>query len=234
MSDVKSAATVHIRARPYSGLMGNDRDALEVLFSVHAPDRPQILDCTFNSGKMWKGIRETFNPVTMDIDPSHGTDYVGDFLCLADVVGDRRFDVLVFDPPHLPHAAASENSSSHPNVVKWRGNYGLNNTGCTERDGDSVNGLFAPFLKQAAKVVKPGGVVFCKISDMVHNHRYRWQHVDLILAADEAGMTACDMLVKIDPCGGNLKSSKWKNVHHLRRNHSFWLVVRNGDKCERR
>lgn len=221
-------------ARPYSGLLGSDRDALEVLFSVHAPERPDILDCTFNTGKMWAGIRDKWNPATLDIDPAFGTDFVGDFRDLSAVVGGRLFDVLVFDPPHLPHAIASAGSSEHPNVVRWRSNYGLNDYGDTHRDGSSVAAMFRPFFAEARKVLRPDAVAFCKIADMVHNHRYQWQHIDLIGAAQAEGMTACDMLVKIDPTGGNLKSSKWKNVHHLRRNHSFWVVVRNGSRCERR
>jgi hypothetical protein len=46
-------------------------------------------------------------------------------------------------------------------------------------------------------------------------------------------MTPCDMLIKRDPAGGNLKSSKWKTVHHLKRVHSYFIVARKG-RCERR
>jgi hypothetical protein len=214
--------------RPYSGLMGNDRDALRLLLRVHAEPDAQILDCTFNTGKMWRGIRDVYHVMTSDIDPSYGTDFVGDFRVLSSIV-DRQFDVLVFDPPHLPLASASENSSGI-----WREQYGLTDDADSGRDGDNVSQLFRPFFHEAAQVLRPGGVVFCKMVDMVHNHRYQWQHIDLILAARMEGMTPCDMLVKIDPCGGNLKSSKWKNVHHLRRNHCFWIVVRNSSRCERR
>lgn len=215
-------------ARPYSSLIGTDPQALQVLLRLHAPAAPAILDCTFNTGKMWRGIRDDWKPVTMDLDPAYGTDYVGDFRVLSEVV-DRQFDVLIFDPPHLPTAAASTNSSGI-----WRDQYGLTDGDDTGRDGDNVAGLFLPFFQQASKVLKPDGVALCKMIDMVHNHRYQWQHIDMVLACRAAGMTPCDMLVKIDPCGGNLKSSLWKNVHHLRRNHCFWLVARNSRHCERR
>lgn len=221
------------RPRPYSGLMGTDRDALEVLLSVHGVGS-DILDCTFNTGKMWDGIIQKYRPKTMDIDPAHRTDFVADFRSMSAVVGTSCYDVLVFDPPHLPHAIASAGSSDHPNVIRWRANYGLNDGGDEHREADHVAAMFLPFFREAAKVLRPDGVALCKISDMVHNHRYQWQHVDLIAAARESGMTPCDMLVKIDPTGGNLKSSKWENVHHLRRNHCFWIVVRNGPRCERR
>lgn len=223
----------NITRRPYSGLMGTDPDALEVLLRLHGAG-PDILDCTFNSGKMWRGIFERYRPKSMDIDPAHGTDFVADFRKMSEVVGLSQYDVLVFDPPHLPHAIATNGCSQQEELVNWRATYGLNNIGDVHRSADSVSAMFAPFFREAAKVLRPDGVVFCKITDMVHNHRYQWQHVDLILAAREVGMTPCDMLVKIDPCGGNLKSGRWENVHHLRRNHCFWIVVRNSHRCERR
>lgn len=214
--------------RPYSGLMGTDPDALEILLQVHGVPNADILDCTYNTGKMWRGIRQNYRITTLDIDPVYGTDYVGDFRCLSMIVGAAAFDVLIFDPPHLPMASASEHSSGI-----WREQYGLTDGENTGRDGDNVSELFLPFFHQASKVLRPDGVVLCKIVDLVHNHRYQWQHVDLILAARQASLTPCDLLVKIDPCGGNLKSSKWKHVHHLRRNHCFWIVLRNSLRCER-
>ena len=215
--------------RPYSGLVGTDPDALQVLLRLHAPARPDILDCTFNAGRMWRGIRGDWMPATMDIDPRHGTDYVGDFRDLSAVVSGRQFDVLVFDPPHLPTAAASAGSSGI-----WRDRYGLTDGDDTGRDGDNVSGLFLPFFRQARTVLRRGGIALCKIVDMVHNHRYQWQHIDLVLSCRQAGLVPCDLLVKLDPCGGNLKSSLWRNVHHLRRNHCFWLVARNDNCCEPR
>ena len=178
---------------------------------------------------MWRGIKDAYRVSTLDIDPKYNTDFVGDFRNLSEIVPLASYDVLVFDPPHLPTTAASENSSGI-----WKEQYGLTDGENTGRDGDNVSELFLPFFREAAKVLRPDGVVLCKIVDIIHNHRYQWQHVDLINAARDAGMTACDMLVKTDPCGGNLKSSLWKNVHHLKRNHCYWIVVRNSTKCEAR
>lgn len=211
-------------------MLGTDPDALATLLALHAPDGADILDCTFNTGKMWRsGLRERFQPASLDIDPVYGTDFVGDFRALSSIVGEDAFDVLVFDPPHLPTAAASAGSSGI-----WREQYGITGGEGTGRDGDNVSCLFRPFFREARTVLRPDGIALCKIVDLVHNHRYQWQHIDLIQAAQAEGLTACDMLVKIDPCGGNLKSSLWRTVHHLRRNHCFWVVIRNSDRCERR
>jgi hypothetical protein len=215
--------------RPESVLMGRDPEAIERLMGVHAPDAPRILDATHNTGKMWKGC--SYQPDhTLDIDPQFAPDTVGDFRSMP--IEDESFEVIVFDPPHLPVAMASQGSSEHPNVVRFRKQYGLTADAGMGRGGDNVCEQFGPFLLEARRVLTDDGIVLAKLADLIHNHRYQWQVVDFIVAVRQVDLTPCDLLIKRDPAGGNLKSSKWKNVHHLRRVHSNWIVVRKG-RCER-
>jgi SAM-dependent methyltransferase len=203
-----------------SVLFGRDNEALALLLQLHGCPCPRILDVTYNQGVMWRGLPQV--PVTMDIDPVYKTDVVGDYMAIP--FEDGSFDVIVFDPPHLPVAAASLHSSR-----MWERRYGIT----AEREkGDHVCGSFLPFLLEAKRVLVPGGIVLAKIADLVHNHRYQWQHVQFVLAAQEAGMTPCDLLVKVDPNAGNLRSSKWQHMHHLRKAHCYWIVVRNSLLCE--
>jgi hypothetical protein len=204
-------------------LQGRDVEAIDILLKVHcAVDNPKILDVTYNTGKMWKGA--SYQPTRMDIDSSLELDIVGDFTSIP--FQEATYDVIVFDPPHLPTHAASENSSKI-----WEKRYGITSSG-EGREGDNVSGMFLPFLKEAKRVLKSGGIVLAKIADIVHNHRYQWHCVDFINAVREVGMTPCDMLIKCDPNAGNLQSSKWNNVKHLRKAHCYWIVVRNSNKCE--
>lgn len=216
--------------RRESVLLGRDHEALAILLELHAVESPRILDATHNSGKMWRNCSHQPSH-TMDIDPTHEPDTVGDFRAMP--FGVEAFDVVVFDPPHLPTAIASDGSSEHPNVVKWRANYGLSAHDGRGRTGDHVADQFAPFLAEAERVLSPEGIVICKLADLVHNHRYQWQLVDYVVAVRESGLTPCDLLIKRDPAGGNLKSSKWKNVRHLRRVHAYFIVARKG-RCERK
>ena len=86
---------------------------------------------------------------------------------------------------------------------------------------------YPPFVRDAHRDLKPEGILLCKITDYIHHHRYNWAHVDFIEAARKAGFRACDCIIKIrsgpiiDP-----KYPKWKNAHHTRRQHSYWLVFR--------
>jgi hypothetical protein len=49
--------------------------------------------------------------------------------------------------------------------------------------------------------------------------------------AEEAGFTVCDLIIKIR--SGPMVSTKWKEAHHARKRHCFWIVCRNGADCER-
>jgi hypothetical protein len=69
-------------------------------------------------------------------------------------------------------------------------------------------------------------------TDMVNNHKSKWPHCDFMRMAEEAGFTVCDLIIKIR--NGPMVSTKWKEAHHARKRHCFWIVCRNGDNCERR
>lgn len=195
------------------------------LLEVHCEvDDPLILDVTYNKGSMWKGLK--YRVLRMDIDPQFQLHFVGDFRSLP--FKENSFDVLAYDPPHLPINAASKNSSK-----MWETRYGITDKKGMGRDKDHVGDLFEPFLLDAKRVLRPGGLILAKIADICHNHRYHFQHVMFINAVQAVGMTACDLMIKCDPAAGNLKSSKWENVKHFRKNHCYWIVVRNSNKCER-
>jgi hypothetical protein len=213
-------------ARPSSVILGRDRDVIPVLLDVHAVASPRILDVTFNKGVMWKGTGLTPHRSDVSREMSPDADTIADCRDLPFPPG--SFDVIAFDPPHLPAAVASAGSSGIE-----RAQYGLT-ADDDYRQGDNISPLFTDFLREAKRVLSPEGIVIAKVADLVHNHRYQWQHVALINAADALGMTVCDVIIKVDPTAGNLKSSKWERVNHFRRGHCYWMVVRPGRRCERR
>jgi hypothetical protein len=203
-----------------SVFMGTDRQLLPILFGFYAPNAKEVRDVTANRRKMWDGVSISANTKWYDIDPQVSPDVVCDWSSLPDSA--NSVDVLVYDPPHLPKAAASPASS--PQMVT---DYGLSNS-C---HGDNIASLHGPFLREAKRVLRKNGVAFCKLKDFVHNHRYQWTLADFVSQVIDAGMTPCDLIVKCDPCGGNLKSGRWKKAHHARNCHCWWVVVRNG-RCE--
>lgn len=208
--------------RPKSVVMGRDNACIPLLLDMHAVPDPIILDACYNTGKMWKGL--PYKVTSMDIDPVMKCDFTASFTDMP--FADDSFDVVAFDPPHLPNANASNNRTTGLADV-----YGIR-VQDDMRAADHVGGMFTPFLLEARRVLRPSGIVIAKIADLVHNHAYQWQHVDFIEAARATeGMTPCDLIVKVDPASANLSSSKWQKVHHFRRAHLYWIVIRKG-KCE--
>ena len=100
----------------------------------------------------------------------------------------------------------------------------------SRENGYNFTHLYPPFVREAYRILRPEGVLFCKIADYVHNHRYQWAHVELVRAASEAGFCPCDCIVKARK--GPIVDPKWKTAHHARRQHCYWLVFRKSSKCE--
>lgn len=211
-----------IAPRPLSVIEARDREVLRFLLDFYAWPTATVLDVTANRRKMWDMI--AWPKVTyIDIDPAVGPDIVADFRILP--VASASYDVLVFDPPHLPAAAASRASCR-----QMISDYGLTHA----PRADNVSLYHTPFLAEAVRVLRPDGLIFCKLKDFVHNHQYQWSLVDFITAVRrQPGLTPCDLIVKRDPSGGNLKSGRWKRTHHVRNAHCWWIVVRKG-RCEAR
>lgn len=198
---------------------GTDAELLERMLDFY-PRRPPrlILDATVNAGRFWKGSRHQI--LGMDIDPLHHPDVVGDNRQMP--FKDASFDVVVYDPPHIPNQGKDK-------AKDFNRRFGLV-LKSTPEQGYNFAHLYPPFVREAYRVLKKEGILFCKIADYVHGHRFQWAHVDLINAAVVVGFTACDCIVKVRK--GPIKDPRWKKAHHARRQHCYWLVFRKSKKCE--
>lgn len=202
--------------------MGRDPELLDDMLDFYAPTAKRIVDVCCNRRKMWKGTRWGGKVTGYDVNPEVMPDVVTGWHDLPDA--DGSVDVLCYDPPHLPAAAATQAS-----LKQYVTDYGLEQT-C---GGDNVAALHLPFLAEAKRVLRPDGLIFAKIKDYIHNHRYQWNLEYFNAAVRAVGLTPCDLIIKRDPCGGNLKSGRWKTAHHAKNCHCYWVVVRNG-RCEPR
>ena len=198
---------------------GTDAELLERMLDFYPNRTPKkILDATVNKGRFWEG---STRPVTgLDIDAAHNPDYVGDNRDMP--FEDASFDVVVYDPPHIPNQGKD-------NSKDFNTRFGLVLKSSVDQ-GYNFTHLYPPFVKEAYRVLKPQGVMFCKIADYVHGHRFQWAHIALIEAAVAVGFTACDCIVKWRK--GPIIDPKWKNAHHARRQHCYWIIFRKSKKCE--
>jgi SAM-dependent methyltransferase len=198
---------------------GTDAALLERMLDFYPRKRPaRILDATVNRGRFWEGSKR---PVLgLDIDPKFKPHVVADNRAMP--FKHHSFDVIVYDPPHIPNQGKDNKKDFNDRfglVVKSPASNGYNFTH-----------LYPPFVAEAYRVLRPEGVLLCKMADYVHGHRFQWAHVEFIKAAQDVGFTACDCIVKIRK--GPIIDPRWKQAHHARRQHCYWLVFRKSEKCE--
>lgn len=201
---------------------GSDGELIEAMLEFYATIPPEpILDSTYNSGRFWKGSKREV--VSMDIDPQHEPTYLCDN---RDMVGvpSYSFGTVIYDPPHVGPQGRDKS------VKRFDIDFGAT-IECGKVQNWNLSYYYPDFLKEAKRVLKPNGLLFAKITDMVNNHKSKWPHVDFMRMAEETGFTVCDLIIKIRK--GPMTSTKWKTAHHARKRHCFWIVCRNGDNCER-
>ncbi|MGH9787848.1 MAG: class I SAM-dependent methyltransferase, partial [Candidatus Acidiferrales bacterium] len=181
--------------------------------------RPQrILDATVNKRRFWRGSKRRVTG--LDIDAHYKPDVVGDNTTMP--FPDKDFDVVVYDPPHIPNQGKD-------NTKDFNKRFGLVLRSPKE-NGYTFSHTFPPFVREAFRVLRPEGILLCKIADYVHHHRYQWAHIELVNAARAVGFIPCDCIIKIRK--GPIIDPKWKTAHHSRRQHCYWLVFRKSNKCE--
>jgi len=198
---------------------GEDSNLLELMLDFYPRERPKrILDATVNAGRFW---RDSQRPVIgLDIDPRYNPDVVGDNLRMP--FRDGIFDVVVYDPPHIPNQGKDRSKD-------FNTRFGLVLKSSAEQ-GYNFSHLYLPFVREAYRLLRAEGILLCKITDYVHNHRLQWAHVDIIQSATATGFCPCDCIVKVRK--GPIIDPKWQVAHHARRHHCYWLVFRKSEKCE--
>jgi len=198
---------------------GEDSELLELMLGFYPRSRPErILDATVNGGRFWRGSRRPVLGIDIDIHQRPGI--VADNTQMP--FADAAFDVVVYDPPHIPNQGKD-------NEKDFNVRFGLVLRSSKENQYTFAH-TYPPFVSEAYRVLKPEGILLCKITDYIHHHRYNWAHIDFIAAARDAGFRACDCIVKVRK--GPIIDPKWKNAHHSRRQHCYWLVFRKSVKCE--
>ena len=196
-----------------------DAELLERLLDFYPRERPKrILDATVNGGRFWRG--STRPVIGLDIEAKYRPNIVADNGAMP--FRTQVFDVVVYDPPHVPNQGKDKSKD-----FNTRFGLGLRSS---KENQYSFSHMYPPFLAEAYRVLKPEGILLCKITDYVHDHRYQWAHFDLIHAARSIGFCPCDCIVKIRK--GPIVDPKWKTAHHSRRQHCYWLIFRKSEECE--
>jgi SAM-dependent methyltransferase len=196
------------------------------------------LDPTFGEGAFWRRWRPA-HLVACDLNPTKSP--IGYPVDFTDLPWPRCFDAVVFDPPYKLNGTGGSHASDHrfgvdTAGVAWQARYRLIEAG----------------IREAARVLVPGGTLLVKCQDQVASGAVRWQTHDFARVAALAGCPLVDSLivpnhveqpaergcrrchrtgherVRVAPVCTNCGGSGWVTPSqvHIRRNYSTLLVHR--------
>jgi SAM-dependent methyltransferase len=196
------------------------------------------LDPTYGEGAFWRRWRPR-HLVACDLNPAKSP--IGYPVDFTELPWPRCFDAVIFDPPYKLNGTGGSHASDH--------RFGVDTAGVPWRERLD---LAAEGVREAARVLVPGGTLLIKCQDQVASGAVRWQSHDLARVAALAGCPLVDSLivpnhigqppergcrrchrtgherVRVAPVCSNCGGSGWVTTtqHHARRNYSTLLIHR--------
>lgn len=200
--------TEHMRnapKRPTSVLTAPaSNHAIKLLLEVHFPQARTAIDATCGKGVFWKGLESTVDVTGCDIDPTRARHAVAD--CQHLPFAGRSFDLGVLDLPFMHDPGAN-------NGHKMFGCY--SGMGTWERFVE----MTVAGARELQRVCRQGMII--KAKDGIERGQYRPIVATLIAQLGPPW----DVLVFV-PQATLPHDPKWVNVHHLRRQESYFLVYK--------
>lgn len=195
----------------------NDKVFREIL-KLHVPVGSTVADVTYGLGVFWKEVpKEKYKLLATDL--KTGVD------CRNLPYKNGEIDCLVLDPPYME--GLFRKNTGH---LAGNGTYGAfrhaYSNGQTTNDGpkyhDAVLDLYFKAGKEAARVLKRGGMMIVKCQDEVSANKQRLTHVELINEYAKMGFFCKDLFVVVRQ--NRPAVSRLKKQVHARKNHSYFLV----------
>jgi SAM-dependent methyltransferase len=214
---------------------GTNADLLVDVARLYIPDGALVADVTWGKGVFWrKTDASRFTLVGSEIEEARireaagvtdpqwtlFTDQRRRFLvadCRRLPYRDQRLDVLVLDPPYMHHP------NLHETLVMAQYNNVTTTQGMSHQA--ILRELYCPALLEAARVLKPGGLLFVKGKDEIEHGRQCWSRDELPRAATRCGFTEQDFFLYESQAGmANLPWNGEPAQRHARKNHSYLFV----------
>lgn len=186
--------------------VGENSDLLPAILALYVPEGSRIADVTWGRGAFWEKVDRTrYHVDATDL----ATDGI-DFRALP--YEESSLDALILDPPYMAGGAG----------VKRTLNDCYQNEERTRSPAD-VRRLYGAGILEAARVLRPDGILIVKCQDAVESHRQELFHMHVTQMLDLFGFRVEDMFVlvqRVQPLMRHVRQM------HARKNHSYAVVGR--------
>jgi tRNA G10 N-methylase Trm11 len=185
--------------------VGTNADLMPHIFELYVPEGSRVADVTFGKGVFWHKI----DPTKYDLLASDLMTGV-DFRDLP--YEDRSNDCLVLDPPYM-HGG----KTVHKNINACYQN------GSVVRGHESIVRLYASGILEAARTLRPKGIIIVKCQDEIEGGKQRWSHMEIVSLLEMFGFEVIDLFVLVQT---SIPVMRQPEQQHARKNHSYALVAR--------
>lgn len=202
-----------------TAFVSGNAEVFPQILKLHVPDGARIADVTYGSGVFWRNVDlSRYELLATDI--ADGVD------CRALPYEAESLDALVLDPPYMEgllrnNVAHKAGGGSHASFREYYSNGNETNT-----DGPkwhaAVSDLYYKAGDEAARVLKPKGVMIVKCQDEVSANRQWLTHIEIVNYYEKLGFYCKDLFV-IVRTNKAVVARLLKQVHG-RKNHSYFLI----------
>lgn len=215
-----------------SARVGDNAELFAQVLALHVPSGSTVADVTYGLGVFWRRVppgRYTLHASDIALKPGVtaplGATLKSGVDCRDLPYADASLDCLVLDPPYMEgmYRRSVDHMAGSGTHAAFRRAYA---TAAATESGpkwhDAVIDLYERACREAARALRPGGVLIVKCQDEVSANKQRLTHVELITGVESLGLYCKDLFVLVRPNSPGV--SRLKAQVHARKNHSYFLV----------
>lgn len=205
----------------YTATTGKNAAPFMDILRLYVPPGAEGCDVTYGKGCFWNAES------LAHVGKLHASD-LQDGICLSALpYAESSMDFHVLDPPYMcgffRPKASQKAQAQHSDFSTRYGNH--DGTGYKgQYYHAAVAAIYSDGIREASRVLKPGGIQITKVQDEVSSHKQHLTHVHVVLEGERKGLEVVDLFVVVrndKPHGKRIIKQE-----HARKNHSFFVVFK--------